>query len=715
MELLPIDATRIVDVPGVGARLAQKLIEYFGDPAHALRAIKYCRLGLLEQAVGKAAAHRLLHNIYRGFLGCSPREVAATDEAWELYTSARKLLEEYAATPAGRDIIACSLPVTRTSWHVIEARRAVFAQAQLFRDIAKALESVGSEITWPQPPRGLRLNRLLVIVGDRAGYEHAKKEFKDVVKVVYIDDPRDVETVAEGYNDVIVYDPYGVYTGRYPVIERLALIDVAPEIYVERVRASWRVLKAIAYLAENIGSARLAELAKTYGYSVDIEDIKRIVKASRLLRGGDVNEEFDPDYARLKRALARLDTVIDDVEVWVNERIRREVEKLEVRIPAAKLLELLASLQKGEPPPSLELPDEIVELLTRVGEEAVERIVEELGLDEDEALLAKNLVPETPLYPFTVNREAVNDLRESLAVKLAAKRLEVMRKMAELVRGVDKALDDIVQALALLDAGSSMVRLREQGVPTTIPEVLSEPGIGFINATEASLARRIVGKQDNVQPVTYFVGSVSVPENPTRGERVVLLTGANSGGKTTLIKTVAEIVLMGQAGLPVYARKAWHSVFERVFFVSKPQGEVGAGALEAMISLLAEAATGKGPSLILVDELEAATEAGAAAKILAGFIEYLVKRGDTIAVIVSHLVDSVLSSLSATVKEQVRVDGIEAQGLDENYNLIVDRNPKFYHYARSTPELVLIKLTHTSRKRSEREFYSQLLSKLREH
>ena len=44
----------------------------------------------------------------------------------------------------------------------------------------------------------------------------------------------------------------------------------------------------------------------------------------------------------------------------------------------------------------------------------------------------------------------------------------------------------------------------------------------------------------------------------------------------------------------------------------------------------------------------------------------------------------------------VRIDGIEAQGLDENMDLIVDRTPKRNHLARSTPELIVRRLASRS-------------------
>jgi dsDNA-specific endonuclease/ATPase MutS2 len=59
----------------------------------------------------------------------------------------------------------------------------------------------------------------------------------------------------------------------------------------------------------------------------------------------------------------------------------------------------------------------------------------------------------------------------------------------------------------------------------------------------------------------------------------------------------------------------------------------------------------------------------------------------------------------------VRIDGIEAQGLDENLELVVDRTPRFGYLARSTPELIVERLTKLS-KGKKREVYERILGNL---
>ena len=58
----------------------------------------------------------------------------------------------------------------------------------------------------------------------------------------------------------------------------------------------------------------------------------------------------------------------------------------------------------------------------------------------------------------------------------------------------------------------------------------------------------------------------------------------------------------------------------------------------------------------------------------------------------------------------VRVDGIEAKGLDENYNLIVDRTPRMDYFAKSTPELILRRMYEKSDGKLK-NIYLQMLEK----
>ena len=70
----------------------------------------------------------------------------------------------------------------------------------------------------------------------------------------------------------------------------------------------------------------------------------------------------------------------------------------------------------------------------------------------------------------------------------------------------------------------------------------------------------------------------------------------------------------------------------------------------------------------------------------------LLAQTQSLCVLVTHMAQPIL----AHVREPVRVDGIEATGLDDQDRLIVDRCPKIGLMARSTPELIVQRLVHTT-------------------
>ena len=58
--------------------------------------------------------------------------------------------------------------------------------------------------------------------------------------------------------------------------------------------------------------------------------------------------------------------------------------------------------------------------------------------------------------------------------------------------------------------------------------------------------------------------------------------------------------------------------------------------------------------------------------------------------------------IQKNLPQLARIDGIEAKGLDENYELIVSHNPILGRLAHSTPELIIEKMA----KLNENEYIS---------
>jgi dsDNA-specific endonuclease/ATPase MutS2 len=185
------------------------------------------------------------------------------------------------------------------------------------------------------------------------------------------------------------------------------------------------------------------------------------------------------------------------------------------------------------------------------------------------------------------------------------------------------------------------------------------------------------------------------------------LSGVNSGGKTSLLELLAQCVILGYMGFPVPAKELALGPVEEFYYFGKSKGTLDAGAFETTLrqfSVLSEA-SGK---LVLADELESITEPGASARIIAGILEYLSGNEQSLGVFISHLSELILEN----TETEVRVDGIEAEGLDSNLELIVNRNPVYNRVARSTPELIVERLLRKTAGR-EREFYAHLKGKFK--
>ncbi len=81
----------------------------------------------------------------------------------------------------------------------------------------------------------------------------------------------------------------------------------------------------------------------------------------------------------------------------------------------------------------------------------------------------------------------------------------------------------------------------------------------------------------------------------------------------------------------------------------------------------------------------------------------------------THLGEEIISSIRSIedkLPEDMRVDGIEAKGLDESLELIVDRQPVFYKAGKSTPELIVERLSKTTEGK-EKEVYQKMIDVLR--
>ncbi|WP_246981914.1 MutS-related protein [Halorientalis marina] len=287
-------------------------------------------------------------------------------------------------------------------------------------------------------------------------------------------------------------------------------------------------------------------------------------------------------------------------------------------------------------------------------------------------------------------REAIADREDEIA--------------ADLEGAIEDAREDIDAAVAAVDDIAFYVSLARFALAYD----LSRPAFVADRETVAVADARnlaLRAADEDIQPVTYAVGDhelgLASATAPPTGDSVSVLTGANSGGKTTLLETLCQVQLLAQMGLPVPAAQAEVGIVDVVVF-HRRHASFNAGVLESTLRTIVPPLTDEGRTLMLVDEFEAITEPGSAADLLHGLVTLAVDRG-ALGVFVTHLADDL-----EPLPDAARIDGIFAEGLDPDLELEVGYQPRFGTVGRSTPEFIVSRLVADATDRSERAGFETL-------
>ncbi|NTV23155.1 MAG: hypothetical protein HGA85_02135 [Nanoarchaeota archaeon] len=186
---------------------------------------------------------------------------------------------------------------------------------------------------------------------------------------------------------------------------------------------------------------------------------------------------------------------------------------------------------------------------------------------------------------------------------------------------------------------------------------------------------------DDPAPISFYLDSKN---------RCSILTGANSGGKTTLLEHILQIITLSQLGIDASGDISV-PLFSQVYYFAKNKGSSNKGAFETLLGQMDKIKAGE-KTIILADEIESVTEPGVAAEIISSTAEFFIEKGCFL-VIATHLGQEIAKKMP----KNSRVDGIEAKGLDSDFNLIVDHSPVLGRLATSTPELIVEHLAKTKK------------------
>jgi DNA mismatch repair protein MutS2 len=235
--------------------------------------------------------------------------------------------------------------------------------------------------------------------------------------------------------------------------------------------------------------------------------------------------------------------------------------------------------------------------------------------------------------------EANNDL----AMLAGEDRREVERLLTDFGRRVLAAAPDLelaVEELAALDALEARIEfgdLSEGRVPELSDDAswtLRGARHPLLDSRLASLRRRVLGESRDARE--------AVPLDVTleAGQRMLVVSGPNAGGKTVVLKTAGLLSLLAQSGIPVPAGAGTRiPVFRAV------RTEIGdaqailsdrstfSSSMETLAEILEVSSAGV---LALIDEIGGATDPEEGSALAVAFLEEYLARGGR-AIVTTHL------------------------------------------------------------------------------
>ncbi len=666
---------KLVDLPGVGSRIRERLLEQYGDEEKALQSVLNADVAGLCRALSERQALLLVQHARGLKYAVTPGQFLATDEAARIYQMLISRLAGYAHTEYARLKIATLFASSSPELLAENRKNAIAASLAAEKLQGQGLEELLKKIRPLREKAAVRVRERAVAATSTEAFQRLKARGLDrLIDLHLAQSPAEMMDLAGSYSHVCLVgeEMDGQAAEEIELAESLEEWYLVPEAVLGFYKDNLECLLAAAQAARKLQAAGVAGFT---GWESLHGQLTKL------------NESGDLEGERLDRLAARLGECVGEATSWANEELKRKIEKSSLTLGGT---DLLLVMSRGEGVLEL-LEVQMKGVFAEVLREAKARAASELELQGAEAVWLDEIFSAQVSYPLEIDRQALRSFEQEIRSRREGRGLKARRENA---RGLQDKMDaacSLVHALMEFDYAYALgsFALEEN---LTFPEIAQEPCLFFEEGSHLFLERP--------DPVSYSLGVAD------HAEKVALLSGVNSGGKTSLLDLIAQIVILAHMGLPVPARACRLSLFEEFYYFSKSRGTLSAGAFETAMKKFAVVENEK-RKLVLADELEAITEPGASARIIACMLDELNRRG-CVAVFVSHLAEDV----RRYAETPVRVDGIEAEGLDESNNLRVCRSPRYNYLAKSTPELILDRLVRTT-KGPEREFYARLLAKFK--
>ena len=627
-------------IKGIGDKLADKILEGLGGEEELTRLVENREVDRLTQIDG--ISQRKAIEIINSLLGDPTPHFLKGEGAQRLYEDIIDKILPYANTQYSHNRILLLHPRKDPEWIKKHIQMVIDSKKTVQKLPIKQIRKLLKKIKTPKEPKPKFNPARAILTEKEEEYERLIKMGLNRYHPILI---KPNLTELKEYELIIYVYSDGLFEveGAHNIImvhSGAEKHQIIPETVLDYFKENKKLLK------------NLLTLRRLLGWETVLEEIM------------DILEELEES-----EETQDIDKIVNTIKSEADEKLEKLIKKIKL-----KGEEILNLLDDGT-------TKKIDKIFEKVIKEAKEKLKNETGIDFN---------PYIRSYPLKIDEK---ELKRAEQIKFSKeitktfdKKVEAAERLSKLKTQLEKEIKEILEFDYKLALGCFAAKYK-----------LQKPQITNKIKLKKALHLNLIPKEDkeNIQRIDYKLDNK---------ENVSLLTGANSGGKTTLLETIAQTIILAQMGLPVPAKEAQIKIFDEIHLHSKEK-TLNAGEFETFLKRFTSTIISKKQKLILLDEIEAITELEAAVKILSTFIE-LIKNSKSYAIIVTHMAREI------TKEVNVRIDGIEAKGLDENYNLIVNRTPKMNYLAKSTPELIL-KMLHQKSNGKTKEIYAKILEKFK--
>lgn len=723
--------TKLRDIRGVGPSVEDKLISYFGSEEKVLIAIRGSRIAEISSidGIGEKFALGICRNLHYQETGEQIEDFLKTEDTINIYNKIIEIIQEYSNTSFSRSKLFLNFPLPISS---VEKIREKQKSAQLGQEVYKlignsseGLESFNFYLKqlspFKEPKDSIDTSARAILTAESQIYREIKESIVgNYCEIIEIDDANSIKNLAEEFDELLwIGDDLFIDEEIRNLIsveetDRRKLDHIIPELSLSFFAKNKRTLNALSNLAKLLKPFSNNSIINSIG-NFEFDSLINMENHLKFLKDtGEPNNEYNSEFNRLLNIDNRIDLILGEVLVELNDNLEKMLQKTTIQLGGEKILSILKELSTDEAMYGSSqsktdlreyLDDELFLSVEEHINSAESRLNIRLGLNDEESGKLKGIFPHELKFPIDIQEHIKQEFSDFLRKKIRILSFELKVNLAKELSKLKEVAFNALESLLELDYLLMLGKFTHY-YNLTLPNLIdSKTGLLIENGKNLLLAHQELKGVLDVEKVSYALGEIGTASDRVKGEQIVLLSGANSGGKTTLLIAIAIIVILGQMGLPVPCSSALIGGFNELHYYKKSSGHMNAGAFESTLRTLSRMIMSENSRLVLADEMESISEPGASARVIAAFLDLLGDSKNSVGIFVTHLAQEIKKHC----RKEVRIDGIEARGLAEDLSLIVDRTPKYYTYAKSTPELIVQRLQRVS-KGSEKEIYSYILN-----